>query len=145
MLSTVLVFSALFVPSRFTFDHFRSLRAVANLFSNNGFHRRHAVGPDLFILSGGIDLSVGAVVAATSILIASLIDSGVHPALGDSYCPTGRCLFSRHLLGSIIHFYQQPPFMITLGRCFSHEAWVLSFVHSRWELSIRFTEETFDR
>ena len=68
------------------------------------------------ILSGGIDLSVGAVVAATSILIASLIDSGVHPALAILIALFAGAVF--RATDRIIHFYQQPPFMITLAGMF---------------------------
>ena len=54
---------------------------AVDLFGDNGFLGVAAVGATFVILSGGIDLSVGAVVAATSILIASLIESGVHPVV----------------------------------------------------------------
>ena len=120
------------------YDHFGSLRVAVDLFGDNGFLGVAAVGATFVILSGGIDLSVGAVVAATSILIASLIDSGVHPALAILIALLSGACFGA-LLGSIIHFYQQPPFMITLAGMFLAAGWVLSFVHSRWELSIRFT------
>src|SRR5262245_510909 len=70
------------------------------------------------ILSGGIDLSVGSVMAFTTIFIATLIGKhGMHPApvivlalaLGTSL-GTG--------MGWLIHRYELPPFLVTLGGMF---------------------------
>jgi len=51
---------------------FFSLRVFTNLFTDNAFLGLCAVGMTFVILSGGIDLSVGAMVAFSSTLIASL-------------------------------------------------------------------------
>ncbi len=51
-----------------------------NLFGDNAFLGIAAVGTTFVILSGGIDLSVGSLVAFTGILIAQLIAHGVAPA-----------------------------------------------------------------
>ena len=69
------------------------------------------------ILSGGIDLSVGAVVAATSILIATLIDNQVHPVVAIALALLSGTCFGA-IMGCLIHFYRQPPFMITLAGMF---------------------------
>ena len=81
LIATMIVFAAMYGFGCRHYKNFGSLGVAVNLFGDNGFLGVAAVGATFVILSGGIDLSVGAVVAATSILIASLIDSGVHPAL----------------------------------------------------------------
>ena len=53
-----------------SFPRFFSLRVVVNLFGDNAFLGVAAIGATFVILSGGIDLSVGSVVAFTSIFIA---------------------------------------------------------------------------
>jgi simple sugar transport system permease protein len=87
------------------------------LFGDSGHLGVAAVGATFVILSGGIDLSVGAVIAATSILIATLISAGFHPLLAILIALLAGACFGA-LMGSIIHFYEQPPFMITLAGMF---------------------------
>jgi simple sugar transport system permease protein len=117
LLATIAVFAALYCFGCARYDKFGSLRVAVDLFGDNGFLSVAAVGATFVILSGGIDLSVGAVVAATSILIASLIESGVHPVVAILIALFAGACFGT-LMGSIIHCYQQPPFMITLAGMF---------------------------
>ena len=70
----MLVFAALVLLRLCQVREIRLSCGVAvDLVGENCFLGVAAVGATFVILSGGIDLSVGAVVAATSILIASLI------------------------------------------------------------------------
>lgn len=117
LLATVLVFIALYTAGRLSFDGFGSLRVAVHLVSDNGFLGVAAIGATFVILSGGIDLSVGAVVAATSILIATLIDHNVHPIAAMALALLAGATFGA-IMGSLIHFYKQPPFMITLAGMF---------------------------
>src|SRR5262249_24331567 len=79
LLATALVLVTLYVLGCVSFDNFGSLRVFVNLFGDNAFLGIAAVGATFVILSGGIDLSVGSVVAFTSILIASLVGHGFSP------------------------------------------------------------------
>jgi galactofuranose transport system permease protein len=141
LLATIGVFAALYGFGCARYDHFGSLRVAVDLIGDNGFLGVAAVGATFVILSGGIDLSVGAVVAATSILIASLIDSGVHPALAILIALFAGVCFGA-LMGALIHFYQQPPFMITLAGMFLARG--LGFVIRSQSLGIKhpFYDET---
>ena len=73
LLATFLVLVALYTVGSVSYRNFFSLRVAVDLVGDNGFLGIAAVGATFVILSGGIDLSVGAVVAATSILIARLL------------------------------------------------------------------------
>jgi simple sugar transport system permease protein len=117
LLATMLVFVVLYTVGCLSYRNFGSLRVAMDLIGDNGFLGVAAVGATFVILSRGIDLSVGAVVAATSILIASLVEAHVHPlaAIALSLI-VGACFGAT--MGCIIHFYQQPPFMITLAGMF---------------------------
>jgi simple sugar transport system permease protein len=72
----------------------------------------------LVILSGGIDLAVGAVVGLTSILIARLIgDAGWHPLAAWSAALVIGTLYGA-AAGAIVHYFVLPPFLITLAGMF---------------------------
>ena len=55
------------------YRNFFSLRVFSNLLIDNAFVGVIAVGMTFVIISGGIDLSVGSVVAFTSVLTAKFI------------------------------------------------------------------------
>jgi simple sugar transport system permease protein len=132
--ATVLVCILLYVSAGLLFPAFFSLRAVRNLLVNNSVLGIAAVGMTFVILSGGIDLSVGAVVGCTSILLACLIQrAGVHPSLA---IPAAVVLgtFFGTLQGSLITFFALPPFLVTLGGMFLARG--LGFIISRESISI---------
>ncbi len=111
----VLYFSA---GIKFRAEGFFSLRVIVNLFSENAFLGIAAIGMTFVILSGGIDLSVGGMIGLTSILIAILIETHhVHPAIAIPLV----LIFGTFLgaiMGSLIHFFALPPFLVTLAGMF---------------------------
>lgn len=117
VVASVAVLVALYVTGCFAFDGFGSLRVLINLFGDNAFLGVAAVGITFVILSGGIDLSVGAVVALTSILIASLIGHGFHPLTAIGLSLAFGAAFGA-LMGTLIQVFELPSFLITLGGMF---------------------------
>ena len=99
------------------FPRFGSLRVLVNLFGDNAFLGIAAVGTTFVILSGGIDLSVGSLVAFTGILIAQLIAHGVAPLAALALSLFFGAAFGA-LMGTLIHFFELPPFLVTLGGMF---------------------------
>ena len=73
LMATAAVLIALYAVGSLRYRNFFSLRVVVDLFGDNAFLGVAAVGATFVILSGGIDLSVGSVVAFTSIFIARLV------------------------------------------------------------------------
>ena len=71
--ATVLFFIA-FIVGSVSFRGFFSLQTFFNLFIDKAFLLISAMGMSLVILSGGIDLSVGSVVALTTMIISSLTE-----------------------------------------------------------------------
>jgi ribose/xylose/arabinose/galactoside ABC-type transport system permease subunit len=133
LFASIGVLILLYLGGCIAFDNFGSLRVLINLFGDNAFLGVAAVGVTFVILSGGIDLSVGAVVAFTSVLVASLIGHGMHPV--------GAILLSLAfgagfgaLMGTLIHAFALPPFLITLGGMFLARG--LSFMVHPESLSI---------
>ena len=119
LLVTVGVFALMYAAGGALFhgSNFLSLRVAANLLQQNAVLGVAAVGATFVILAGGIDLSVGAVVAMTTVLVARAIDLGWPPAAAWAVallCGTGLGLF----MGGLIHAFDLPAFMVTLAGMF---------------------------
>jgi len=98
---------------------FGSLRVAVNLAGDNAFLGIAAVGATFVILSGGIDLSVGAVVAFTSIFIASLVERhGMNPFAAMTLALIVGAAFGTGM-GCLIQWFELPPFLVTLAGMFS--------------------------
>jgi ribose/xylose/arabinose/galactoside ABC-type transport system permease subunit len=118
LLTTGGIFTVLFVAAGFMYDGFFSSRVAVNLFTDNAALGLTAIGMTLVIFSGGIDLSVGAVAGFTSIFVATLVEKHqVHPGAAAFYAlMIGGAVGAG--MGSLIHFFRQPAFLITLAGMF---------------------------
>jgi simple sugar transport system permease protein len=91
---------------------------LVNLFTDNAFLGVAAVGMTFVILSGGIDLSVGAVIGCVSILTARLIEQHhVAPPLVIASMLLGGLALGT-AMGGLIHAFQLQPFLVTLAGMF---------------------------
>ena len=117
LLATALVLVSLYVFGCVSFDNFGSLRVLVSLFGDNAFLGIAAVGATFVILSGGIDLSVGSVVAFTSILIASLVSHGFSPFAAITLALLIGAIFGA-FMGVLICAFELPPFLVTLAGMF---------------------------
>ena len=118
LLATGAIFVALFVAASIAYDGFFSARVIVNLFADNAFLGIAAIGMTLVIFSGGIDLSVGAVIGFTSIFTATLVAGrGVHPVIAwSSAIIVGAALGAA--MGTLIQVFRLPAFLITLAGMF---------------------------
>lgn len=117
LLATALVLLALYGAGCALYPNFGSLRVLVNLFGDNAFLGVAAVGATFVILSGGIDLSVGAVVAFVSIFIADALARGVPPGLAIALALLIGAVFGA-AQGWLIRGFELPPFLVTLGGMF---------------------------
>ncbi|RJG41203.1 galactofuranose ABC transporter, permease protein YjfF [Mesorhizobium sp. DCY119] len=102
----------------FQFPNMFSTRVLGNLLTDNAFLGIAAVGMTFVILSGGIDLSVGSVIAFTGVLIAVLVGwYGVHPLIAFVIALTIATAFGAGM-GAIIHYLDVPAFIVTLAGMF---------------------------
>ncbi|MET7371807.1 galactofuranose ABC transporter, permease protein YjfF [Micromonospora arida] len=96
---------------------FSNVQVIFNVFIDNGFLLVVAVGMTFVILTGGIDLSVGSVVAMTAMVSAALLQDGMPAALVLVIAlligPT-----LGFLMGCVIHFFEIQPFIVTLAGMF---------------------------
>jgi simple sugar transport system permease protein len=118
LLITTAVFLLGFLFCAAQFHNFASPRVVCNLLTDNAFLGILAVGMTFVILSGGIDLSVGSVVAFTTVLLAVAIEQlGLSPLVAFPLVLAVGAGFGG-AMGAIIHFLGMPPFIVTLAGMF---------------------------
>ncbi|GAA3915547.1 ABC transporter permease [Streptomyces gulbargensis] len=117
VVATLVVFVATFGIGSVRYQDFASGQVVANLFIDNAFLIVLAVGMTFVILTGGIDLSVGAVAALSTMIAAATLEAGWPPllsVLAVLVVGTGLGL----LMGLVIHHFDVQPFIVTLAGMF---------------------------
>jgi len=120
MTATIVVCALLYVVASYRYHHlgFFTLQVFLDLFRDNAYLGIAAVGMTFVILSGGIDLSVGAVVGLTGITLGVLMERhGWHPALAVPLVLALGTLFGA-LQGFMIQTFQLAPFFVTLAGMF---------------------------
>lgn len=112
---TLVVFIALYMVSWARFKGFGSTVVLANILYDNAFLGITAVGMTFVILSGGIDLSVGSVIAFIGVFCALMIqNTQIHPLIVFVMALIIGTLFGG-TMGIIIHFLKIPAFIVTLA------------------------------
>ncbi len=95
-----------------------STRVVANLLTDNAFLGIVAVGMTFVILSGGIDLSVGSVIAFTGVFLAVILrDTSIHPLAAFALVLAITTAFGA-AMGAAVHYLEMPAFIVTLAGMF---------------------------
>jgi ribose/xylose/arabinose/galactoside ABC-type transport system permease subunit len=115
----VLVFA--FGAARHADRNFASLYNIISLFRGGAVIGIAAIGATFVILSKGIDLSVGAVIALSSTIVATLISADVGPGLHPLVVipiALGVGLAFGAAQGALIHYFELPPFLVTLAGLF---------------------------
>jgi ribose/xylose/arabinose/galactoside ABC-type transport system permease subunit len=116
-LATFVLFVVLFGAGSLRYDSFFSGQVLLNLFVDNAFLIVLAVGMTFVILTGGIDLSVGSVVALSGVLAAKLLSGGWSPV------PVMALVLVVGVglglaMGAVIQYLEIQPFIVTLAGMF---------------------------
>jgi simple sugar transport system permease protein len=115
---TAALFVAVFIGGGIRYDGFASGQVVLNIFVDNAFLLVVAVGLTFVILTGGIDLSVGAVVALSTMVSASLVTNHGWPPLVAIALVLVIGAVLGLVMGAIIHYFEIQPFIVTLAGMF---------------------------
>jgi simple sugar transport system permease protein len=99
------------------YDNFLSPAVLSNLLINNAHLLVLAVGMTFVILTGGIDLSVGAVVALSSVVTASLLQAGWPASVVIPLAVLAGSVLGL-AMGLMVHVFGVQPFVATLAGMF---------------------------
>ncbi len=129
-LGLVLTLVAFCVVLSLLSPRFLTLSNLINVVRQASINGIIAVGMTLVILTGGIDLSVGSILAFTGVVAASLVTAGQPPVLA---------MVSALLLGSLlgmlngvaVAYLRIPPFIATLGMMTVARGLALSYTQGR--------------
>lgn len=134
LVATLVLFVLLYLAAALRYENFFSWTVFVNLLRDNAFLGLAAIGMTFVILSGGIDLSVGAMVGFTSILVAQLAQAEqIHPAIAIGAALAAGVTFGAGM-GAVIQYFALPPFLVTLAGMFLARG--LGFVISLETLTI---------
>ncbi|MBB4905563.1 galactofuranose ABC transporter, permease protein YjfF [Actinophytocola algeriensis] len=134
VIATFVVFVLTFGAGSIRYEGFATGQVVANLFIDNAFLIVVAVGMTFVILTGGIDLSVGSVVALSTMIAAATLRAGWPAWLVIlAVLATGALLGLG--MGVMVHRFGVQPFIATLAGMFLARG--LCFVISVESVSIK--------
>ncbi len=118
LIATLVIFVLSYAICAFQYPNMLSTRVIGNLLTDNAFLGIAAVGMTFVILSGGIDLSIGSVIAFTGIFLAVMLENtSIHPLAAFVLALAITTAFGA-LMGAIIHYLEMPAFIVTLAGMF---------------------------
>lgn len=118
VLATLTLLALMYGLGVLNYRGFSDTQVLLNVLIDNSFLLVVAIGMTFVILTGGIDLSVGAVVALTTMLSASLLEERGWPAA--VVLPLVLLIGAGlgFAMGCIIHYFEIQPFIVTLAGMF---------------------------
>ena len=117
VIATIALFFAMFGAGSVRYEGFSSPQTILSVLVDNSFLIVLAVGMTFVILTGGIDLSVGSVVALSTMIAAETLRAGWSaPLVIVTVLLTGSVLGL--LMGLVIHYFEIQPFIVTLAGMF---------------------------
>jgi simple sugar transport system permease protein len=118
LIATILIFIAAYAGCALQYPSILSTRVAGNLLTDNAFLGIAAVGMTFVIISGGIDLSIGSVIAFTGVFLAVILQkTSIHPLAAFVLVLIITTAFGA-AMGAIIHYLKMPPFIVTLAGMF---------------------------
>ncbi|MDF2614357.1 MAG: transporter permease [Clostridia bacterium] len=117
ILITFLLLIGLFAFGSFKYTGFFSLQNFLNLLIDNAFLLITAVGMTFVLITGGIDISIGAVIAFVCMLSADLLQKGWNAAVVMVLMLVIGCAFGTGM-GILITKFKMQPFIVTLAGMF---------------------------
>jgi galactofuranose transport system permease protein len=117
VIASAALFLVLFGSIIARYDFASPAQVFLNLLVDNAYLIVLAVGMTFVILTGGIDLSVGSVVALSTVILAKTLQAGLPTPVAIVLVLTVGPLLGL-LMGSVIEFFDVQPFIVTLAGMF---------------------------
>ncbi|MFL0504192.1 ABC transporter permease [Ureibacillus sp. 179-F W5.1 NHS] len=119
-----IIFVAFFIIGTLLSEHFLTVQNILNILQQSAFVGIIAIGMTFVILVGGIDLSVGAVLALSGMLAALMMSSGLNPFLAIAITILAGA-FMGFVSGFISTKFKVPAFIATLAMMVSARGFAL--------------------
>ena len=132
-LTAILVLILVLIGAEMEFNNFLTARNLSSLLLDNAHLLVLAVGMTFVIVTGGIDLSVGSVMAFTGIIGASLVTNGVSAGIAIPVMLVAGTAVGL-LLGVLVQYFNVQPFIATLAGMFLARG--LTFVVSQQSIRV---------
>lgn len=118
LMITIILFFALFAVGSALYNGFFSTQVLLNMLIDNAFLIITAIGMTFVLIIGGIDISIGSVIALVCMLSAYLLE--IQHLSAVIVIPTMLLigLLFGLVQGSFIHFFNIQPFIVTLAGMF---------------------------
>lgn len=110
----IIIFVVLFGAMSIFAPNFLTGGNIANVLRQVSINGICAIGMTFVILTGGIDLSVGAIIAVSGVLTAMMMIDGIHPLVA-SLISIVLCTLIGFLTGLMISHIGIPPMVATMG------------------------------
>ncbi len=110
----IIIFVVLFGAMSIFAPNFLTGGNIANVLWQVSINGICAIGMTFVILTGGIDLSVGAIIAVSGVLTAMMMIDGIHPLVA-SLISIVLCTLIGFLTGLMISHIGIPPMVATMG------------------------------
>jgi galactofuranose transport system permease protein len=117
VIASAALLGVLFTTIIVRYDFASPAQVFLNLLVDNAYLIVLAVGMTFVILTGGIDLSVGSVVALSTVILAKTLQAGLPTPVAISIVLVVGPLLGL-LMGSVIEFFDVQPFIVTLAGMF---------------------------
>ena len=117
VLAALAIFAVMLVAGQAYFGRFVTPRILSSLFVDNAYLIVLAAGMTFVILTGGIDLSVGAVMAFTGMLAAKLLAAGVPSPIVVPVMLIAGATFGL-IIGVMVYYFDVQPFIASLAGMF---------------------------
>lgn len=118
LMITVVLFFALFAAGSILYNGFFSTQVLLNMLIDNAFLIITAIGMTFVLIIGGIDISVGSVIALVCMLSAYLLEIQHLSAMIVIPLMLLMGFLFGLVQGSFIHFFTIQPFIVTLAGMF---------------------------
>jgi len=115
--AAVIIFIAMILYGEFAYGRVLQFSTLSNLLINNAHLIIIAVGMTFVIVTGGIDLSVGSIIALSSVAGVMLANAGVDPWLAMTMMVLLGALIGL-ISGILIPYFDVQPFIATLAMMF---------------------------
>lgn len=134
-LAVLLILAAVITPSMY------SLNSILNMFQNNAVYGLLAIGEMMIILTGGIDISIGAILSLTGVVCTRMMaENPTVPAIVWVLLALLIGAVCGAFNGLLVGYFKMVPMIATLGTMYAFRGFSFLFSGGQWWFPHQFTE-----